>query len=192
MFSSRIITAITLAGLGSAAMAADWNEAIDGDLSTDTLAPTFVSFDLGANTIIGDAGGLDNWDVFAFTIAEGNSLESVILNDWVGVRTNGGIAPNTPMTFISGNSWGGPFSGEPTLGSTQMREGTIGADMLLGGGPNAPVGGPLGPGDYVVAIQESIPGHTYSLSFNVVPAPGVMSAMAVGGLALVRRRRACV
>ncbi len=191
MCISRIVmTSIAIAGLGGVAMAADWNEAIDGDLSTDTLAPTFIEFAFGANMIVGDAGGIDNWDVFSFTIAAGQSLESVILDDWKGVRTNGGITPTTPIYFASGSSWGGPFSGEPLLGGSQMRAGTIGTDLLIGGGATDAVGGPLGPGDYVVAINESIPGHTYSLSFNVVPGPGALSVVGVGGLVLVRRRRA--
>lgn len=189
MFKSQTAAGIAAAWLGSVALAADWNEATDGDLSTDTQAPTILNLDLGANMIIGDAGGLDNWDAFSFTIAAGHSLDSVILTDWTGVTTGGGIAPNTPIYFISGNSWAGAFSGEPTLGSSLMRPNTIGTDLLLGGGPNAPVGGPLGPGQYVVAIQESIPGHTYSLSFNVVPAPNSVIVLAMGGLTAGRRRR---
>lgn len=189
-FSQIIITAITVAGLGSAAMGTDWNEAIDGDLSNDSFAPTFLSFAVGSNMVIGDAGGIDNWDVFSFTIAAGQSLESVILEDWEGVRTSGGITPTTPIYFAAGSAWGGPFSGDPLLGGSQMRKGTIGTDLLIGGGATDPVGGPIGPGDYVVAINESIPGHTYSLSFNVVPAPSALSVLGLGGLAMVRRRRA--
>lgn len=189
MHGSQIVAAIAAAGFCGVAMAVDWNEAIDGDLSTDTLAPTVLNLDLGTNVIIGDAGGVDTWDAFTFTIAAGRSLASVILNDWTGVPA-GGVTPNTPIYFISGNSWGGPFSGEPMLGGSEMRAGTIDTDLLLGGSALTPVGGPLGPGEYVIAINESIPGHTYSLSFNVVPTPGAISALAVGGLALARRRRA--
>ena len=67
----RSCAAATLAVSFSAASAdVVWDEAIDGDLSDDYLAPTFIDVSEGSNNVIftTDQDGDDD-DIFTFTIA---------------------------------------------------------------------------------------------------------------------------
>ncbi len=66
-------------GLGlSAGAATAWDEAVNGDLSGNHLAPTFVAMALGSNVVVGDID-LDDLDYFSFTVPRGSLLSAMVM-----------------------------------------------------------------------------------------------------------------
>ena len=186
--------------IGSTA-AADlmWDEAIDGDLSSDYLSPTQL-FTKGVNnhvifTTIGQAenGGDQDREYFTFTVAEGYELVSIVLD---GFETS----PETNLGFI-GIAAGSVFTTPPDapdptqlLGYYLPGVSDVGSDILQAmgqGGGSQGFSGALGAGSYSFWAQETGPStDNWNLNFIVteVPAPGALALIGLGGL-IARRRR---
>ena len=186
--------------IGSTA-AADlmWDEAIDGDLSSDYLSPTQL-FTKGVNnhvifTTIGQAenGGDQDREYFTFTVAEGYELVSIVLD---GFETS----PETNLGFI-GIAAGSVFTTPPDapdptqlLGYYLPGVSDVGSDILQAmgqGGGSQGFSGALGAGSYSFWAQETGPStDNWDLNFIVteVPAPGALALIGLGGL-IARRRR---
>lgn len=171
------------------------DEAANGDLSSDPLAPTPLSFGLGDNDVSGTIQTpADTRDYFTFNIAPGQSLNSITLVNYFDVLGNptdtgfAGIIAGT-SSFAPSRTTVGDF-----LGTNHVIPAQIGTDILdaLQG---APFGGqgftaPLGPGDYTFLIQQTGPELTgYDLTFAVVPEPGTGVLIAGGLIALSSRRK---
>ena len=110
--------AVCTAFLGVPALAADHNESVDGDLSSNANAPTPLSFDLGTNTITGTVvSPADVRDYITFTLPAGTNLSALRLiqynavgggpgnRGWAGF--NAGATSCVPSFGTSGNFLGG-------------------------------------------------------------------------------------
>ncbi len=169
-----------------------WNEANDGDLSSDPNSPTALNFANGVNTVIGTlsvpAGDLR--DYMTFTIGPNQSLTGLNL-DIFDADGAGFQAINSGNTsFIPGDD-----PSENFLGLEFTLVDFVGLDMLpfLAIGQYGSTGFtiPLGPGTYSYLIQEVTPGQStsYQLSFSVVPEPSSAGLLCLAGLLLNTRRR---
>ncbi|XAL98434.1 PEP-CTERM sorting domain-containing protein [Phycisphaeraceae bacterium D3-23] len=174
------------------ASAANYVEAIDGDLSGDETSPTAIALDLGANTITGTTidSPLDR-DFFSFTIGAGQSLDSLVLTSFTG-------DPPSNEAFMAVDDQFGfdsLFDTSDFLGTTLIGLGDVGTDALdlLGATEFGGDGftGPLGEGTYTFWFQETGGPTSYTFTANVVPEPGSAAALllSVGGLMLRRRTR---
>ena len=91
---SRSIAAVGLIPIFMASTAmADviWDEDIDGSLSTDRFNTTdFGTLSVGSNNMIADTvSGISKF--FTFTIAEGNTFSSLILDQWISEEHKQGM-----------------------------------------------------------------------------------------------------
>ena len=199
--NTKIMSAVLLAGFTAGIASADlmWDEAIDGDLSGDYLAPTQL-YTKGVNnhviftTVGAEAnGGEQDREYFTLTIDEGFELAAIILD---GFETD----PETNLGFI-GVAAGNVFPTPPDapdvtslLGYYLPGVNDIGNDILQAmgsGGGSQGFSGPLGAGTYTFWAQETGPStDNWDLNFIVteIPAPGALALLGVAGLASRRRR----
>jgi len=182
----------------SPALAAGWNEAVNGDLSNDGLVPTIVTLAEGATTVIGTtgravAGGTIDRDYFTIVVPAGHVLDGLVLQEGVTVVGGG--------SFL-GLMAGPAFTVPPTtstaaglLGWTIYSDGNIGTDLLPAMSiPALSSSGfsiPLPAGAYSFWVQENGNGiATYSFALSVSAVPEVPTALGLlGGLALLAARR---
>lgn len=190
-------------GLGAAMAAAlatapahaiGWNEAIDGDLSNDPLAPTFVALAVGSTTVWGTTGrdvpgGTVDRDYFTITVPDGHQLDAMLLLP--GTQTLGG---GSFLAIMAGNVFTVPpdtQSAAGLLGWTVFAGENAGSDMLAA--MSLPALGssgfslPLPAGDYALWVQETDVGvATYGFEFALAPVPEVPSVLAMlAGLSLL-------
>jgi len=176
-----------------------WDEAMNGDLSTDPMAPTLVVFELGSNIITGTiTGSGDIRDYITFTLAPGQALAALNLLTWDDVPT--GDPGNTGFTAINAGSTSfipGVDTVDDFLGSNHVEAFHEGTDILPGIAA-APFGGmgfniPLEAGTYGYLVQQTgAPTNAYSIEFVVTPAPGAAAIMVLGAAMFggPRRRQA--
>lgn len=196
---ASMLAALVLPFNGASAL--NWNESVDGDLSGNGNAPTFITFTEGSNLIFGTMGSLNGTgpldaDVWSFTIAAGYYLTGINLvsysapsagiNSFMALDDASTINMTDPSQHLSNGLWTEEFDG---FGDTYT-------DLLaiLDAGPEfggTGFNGPLGPGTYTFWIQEGSDQVGYEIDFVVtaVPEPGSCILLGVAGLALMRRRR---
>jgi hypothetical protein len=82
-----------VAGLTGLASAADYDEAINGDIAGLSAGGTMINLDVGVNSVSGTVGPPDTEDFVTFTIGAGQALASVIITDvqFVGGNTSTGF-----------------------------------------------------------------------------------------------------
>jgi len=205
MRHSRLAALLAL-GLGllisSSAVATNYDESINGDLSNDRLNPTALTLTQGSNMITATSMAGDI-EYFRLTVPAGKRLSAVV------------VVGNTSasLSFIAVQA-GNQFTEPPTgtvvgnlLGYSHfgVGNGTIGTDILDNIGTGAGAIGfvpPLAAGNYTFWSQEtSSTPSTYTLDFQVTAAPtqapipraafGVLAAaLGAVGAWLSRRRRA--
>lgn len=190
---------LLLIGASATASAANWDEATDGDLSTDPNAPTAISFDVGSNIISGNVQSPDDTrDYITFELAAGQQLDAIILLAYDDIATGGDgnrgfYAINAGATsFIPGGGTADDFLGgdhlDPDIGTDLLP--ALAAGTLAGSGFDLP----LGEGVYSFLVQQTGPQLTgYSLEFVVsaVPVPAALPLLlgAIGALGAFSRRR---
>ena len=189
---------LLIVGAGATANAANWDEAADGDLSTDPNTPTAISFNVGSNIISGTVQSPnDIRDYLTFELGAGQQLDAIILLAYDDIATGnpgnrGFYAINAGSTsFIPDGGTAGSFLGGDHL------DPDIGTDLLpaLASGTLAGTGFdlPLGEGVYSFLVQQTGPELTgYSLEFVVsaVPVPASLPLLlgAIGTLGALARR----
>lgn len=171
-----------------------FNEAVDGELSDDNLAPTPLVFQLGSNRVSGatvpsNNQGEPDRDFFTFTIPQGWSLTQVVLASYTNEDDLAFLAIGGETSFSN-------TIGSDILGAALIGDGlgiSVGDDVLddLATGQVAGDGftTPLGPGDYSIWYQETAGNTTYTLDFQVVPEPTGAGLLLMAGTALIARRR---
>ena len=189
-----VLAMAPIAGLAAADVVYD--EAIDGELSADPNAPTFINVGEGNNTVIAvtDQDG-DDRDIFTFNVAEGYELVGVLLDIF---DTNTDDPANLGFIgFSAGDVLGtDPLAPNPSvlLGYALVNIGDSGTDifdLMSGGGGSQGYDGPLGAGDYTFWLQETSPSaDDWAVTFviNQVPSPGALALLGMAGLAGRRRR----
>ena len=186
-----------------------WNEAVDGNLSTNANSPTPIPFVVGNNTVAGSVTSgapSDTRDYITFTIPPGQRLTALRVITWENLP--GGGTPNRGFHGInSGATSFVPDTSTDTsfLGGDHLDPLPSGTDLLpeLSDGDTAGIGFtvPLGPGTYSYVIQQTGPQlNGYNLQFEVsalqnVPASNAWVSAALAALVgavgfyLVRRKR---
>lgn len=174
-----------------------WNEAVDGDLSNDPLAPTAVDLVSGSNLLEGtvSATGGEIRDYLTFTIEPGEQLLGIDLLRYDDGTTGGpgdigfiALHPGTTSAIPSGATIGG------FLGGVLLDPADVGSDLLLQLA-GAPLGGtgfstPLGAGDYTLHLQQTgTEISVYTLDLLLVPEPSTALLFGLGLAGLTRRGR---
>jgi hypothetical protein len=175
-----------------AGAATTYLESVSGDLSSNNLAPTPLSFSAGINKVAGTMGGdpgdgipLDP-DFFSFTIAPGLELTSirVLLYSPPG-QSFYAIALGTSINNTSSSDH---LSNILVNGTGEI------LDKLDAGSYSGGLGftAPLGAGTYTAWFQELASVVTYEMDYTLtaVPEPSRAVLLAAGfGICLLRRRR---
>jgi hypothetical protein len=198
--NSAAVLALALLFSGPTTAATVWDESVNGDFSNNPLAPTALTFALGPNDVIGQAGdtplpgGLAPFgqDFFAFTVPNGFELKSLTAVT-VNLFTPGdsvafiGLQSGPQITHdVSPPSFGGDATG--LLGWLHVAASDQGPDILpaMGVAGDGATGfkGALGPGQYSVWVQDDKP-FSYDFSFQIaVPEPSTWVMMLVGFVGL--------
>lgn len=169
------------------------DESVDGELSDDGANPTFLTFSVGANEVIGSTTNspLDR-DLWTFIIGADQQLDSVFLRNYDTTEDASFFAVESGNQITSFGSAAG-LLGSTLVGSAPGAQ--QGDDVLddLGGAlfGGAGFSGPLGPGQYTFWFQETAANTNYNFEFNVsaVPEPGSFAVLALGLPWMLRRRR---
>lgn len=194
--STLAIAAVVL--VGSAASAGGlviWDDAVDGDLSDDRFNPNVFNLQNGVSSVISETvfsnfppseGG--DRDYFTLVVGAGQSITSITLAEsfnpaggfdavgFIGLQFGPIVTVNPDAPDPS------PLAGF-VIGNADL----VGTDILgaLSGGLSS-----LGEGEYAFWMQQTGEDLTrVRLDFNVVPTPGALAVLGLGGLAAVRRRR---
>lgn len=186
-----IILAIALCSARAGA-ATTYLESVSGDLSSDNLAPTALSFSAGINKVAGTMGGdpgdgipLDR-DFFSFTIAPGLELISIrVLQYSPPGQSFYAIAPGTSINITAPSNH---LSNLLINGTGEI------LDKLDAGAYSGGLGltAPLGAGTYTVWFQELASVVTYEMDYTLTatPEPSRAVLLAAGfGICLLRRHR---
>ena len=162
------------------------NETSDGDLSGVFGTPTALSFAFGDNTVVGQVGQNGNGgaasapgagydaDYFSFDIAAGQTLTRIKVDGYT----------------VSGNAGNGSFVGY-VAASSFVDQSTVDAWQFFSAGTGDLGFTPLGPGSYSFWVQENTVNSgsvDYQLTFTVVPEPGSLALLGLGGVCLLGRR----
>ncbi|MCA9271988.1 MAG: hypothetical protein KDA31_02965 [Phycisphaerales bacterium] len=191
---TRTLAVVSAAVAFAAPASADviWDEAINGDLSSDNLNPTLLAFVPGSNMVFGSTSPepeLDP-DYFTMVIPAGYELSSIIFEEYVSGDDQAFFAVEAAAQITD------PFDPTALLSAVLIGSlpGTMQGDELLDDlqNPNVWGGftGNLPAGTYTFWYQEITTTTDYGFDFVITPVPAPATAtLAVGGLLLARRRR---
>ena len=188
-----ITIALALVWTGTAS-AADHDESVSGDLSTNPASPTSLAVSPGSNVLTGTVqSGGDTRDYVTFTVSTGQVLVSInqiayydVISSGPGDRGFNAIIAGA-TSLVPGGATIGSF-----LGSSHLNTLTPGTDML----PTlavAPTGGtgfapPLGPGTYTYHVQQTgseLTGYEIDLVVAALPGVPLLGPLGLGVLFLV-------
>jgi hypothetical protein len=196
MSNPRIVFGISLTFgclIAAPAIAADYDEAVSGDISGDRTVPTLFALDLGANALRAQSQSGDV-EYFHATVPVGTQLTSISLEAYQSENTRAFIGVQQGSTFTVSPEAAAPGD---MYGYTHFGIGQTPGFNLLGemGTAFGAVGfvPPLPAGSYTFWTQQTDPIPTaYTLSFGVadVPEPALAAALhAAAAPALLRHRR---
>ena len=180
----------------SIAWAANYDEAVSGDISGDRLAPMPFVIATGTNSLSATSVSGD-LEYFTITIPAGSQLRAIRVTAYAGIDQRAFLGVQRSPTFTEPPTGTNPAN---LLGYTHFGPSVepIGNNVL----DNAAVGagsqgfsGMLGPGVYTFWSQQTGGNATsYTLAFDVgptpaVPVPPVFAALLALGLGFVGIRR---
>jgi len=153
---------------------ANYDEAIDGDLSDDPLNPTVISVSDGSNIVCASSISGDI-EFFTITVPPGATLDEIVLTSFV--------SPGVAFLAMQAGSVFDPNTGIPGfLGWTHL--GAVSGPQFAELNSNGGIGftAPLGPGDYSFWTQEtSNTASDYCLDFQMTVPPPQDSAIPTMG-----------
>lgn len=188
---SRTWLAAVLAIAPTAVQAANYDEAVQGDLSGTTATPTVWAIGAGANVLKGSAGTDADYDLVTFTIPAGHQLDSLILDlhEIQGYQSFLGLQAGS--TWTTGLGFG--VDGPALLGYDLFNPGEVGSDRLPwiseNGNTNEPqFTPPLPSGAYTMLLQDTASEFNYQFTLNVsaVPEPAAIGLAVFGLLGICR------
>lgn len=180
------------------------NEAIDGDLSNNRLAPVPFALGPGSSNIIGSVSSADTQDWLSVTVPAGQQLNSMVHVAYLSTDVqgftgfaNGATFAGDPFTPASYSGYA-HFGTAATNGSLPPAD-TRGSNMLaIMADPNAYLAGqqpqgvalPLGPGTYTFLYQQlgAVTDYEFSFLVSTVPEPASLLLTSFGLAALSVRR----
>lgn len=180
----RAVAALLMAA-AAGAQAFVHDEALDGDLSGDRLAPTWLTAVPGSNLLAMRSTTGDR-DYVGFTVPAGWQLSSVFhlsyasTDDLSFMALQAGTTLTEPPTGTNvANLLGWYHFGVASAG-TEIIDNLAAGPGAIGFAP------PLGAGPYTFWIQQTGAAATYSFDFvlTAVPEPGTPALALLGGLAL--------
>ncbi|MAC18817.1 MAG: hypothetical protein CMJ23_03890 [Phycisphaerae bacterium] len=184
-YSASVASFMLVASVSVSSADVVWDEAVEGDLSSDAASPTAVgSFESGDLTLVGSvqASSGDTRDYVTFNVAEGSNLVAMRLVSYLDGTT--GAAANTGFVLIddgtssvvpSGSTMS-QFLGGSHLNRTRFPDASVNMLVRLSQGLQGGTGFdlPLEAGDYTVEVQQTgFQLNTYEirLEFEVVETP---------------------
>ena len=213
LLQASVFTACAVFATTSQAASFQFDEASDGDLSGNVLAPTLfgnspssLGFAVGSNKIVGQTFSGD-YDLINFTVGAGQQLSAIKLVSYSSTDARGFIAvqqgavwsnglgagSSFDRTTLLGYSHFGTYVGAPQPGTDVLDD--LGASGASGAGGAIGFSGPLGPGSYTFLIQQTglaVISYGFDFQLTAVPEPGESVAMAgllLGGFGVWRRLR---
>ena len=191
---SRAWLAAMLAIVPVIAIAANYDEAVQGDLSGTPASPTAWSIGPGANVLKGSAGTSADYDLVTFTIPVGHQLETLTLDQHVIQGYQSFLGLQAGSAWTAGLDWG--VDGTALLGYDLFGTGDVGTDRLSWISDNGNTIGPqftppLPSGTYTMLLQDVQTEFSYQFTLNVsaVPEPATMGLAAFGLLVVCRLAR---
>lgn len=171
-----LLTCLTLTSTVHAAVVYD--EATDGDLSSNNLSPTVLTFTAGENVVAGIMGrsnGVVDRDFFSFTLQPGLSLTSLSLDKFVSTEDVSFLAIEAGPALTNMTN---PAADLSLLGSALIGTGAgkstsedvlddLGLALTAGQGFSPP----LAAGTYTMWFQETATSVQYELNFHVSQVP---------------------
>jgi hypothetical protein len=198
LFALTAAVACVVLSTSTAGAVVVWDEAIDGDVSTNRLAPSSAALVRGRNTLtatsVGPSATADR-EYITFSMPAETKLTRIYVEAYSGIDEIGFIAVQSGTTFTE------PPTGTNVtnlLGYDHFGPGVypLGRNILpnIGIGPGS-IGftAPLPADNYTFWLQQTgINASTYTIGFFVVPEPSALAMFAIGGfmwLASNRRQR---
>ena len=166
LFSSSLATAVLLMGAATAHAAVVWDEAANGDLANDGLAPTPLVVTVGSNQILGSTGnagqGVDR-DYFKLSVPAGAALTQITLLPNTAVSGGVSFIAIEPGPQLTVTPSGGGVERLIALGHYGSDQ--VGTDLL----PVIEVGatGSLASGTYSVWVQDTGGPASYGFDFVI-------------------------
>ncbi|MEL7223329.1 MAG: Ig-like domain-containing protein, partial [Cyanobacteria bacterium J06576_12] len=183
--SSTVLFADTADQLpsGPPPAASGYDEAVDGDISSDPNNPLVLSLNEGTTRLTASTGNGDQ-EYITVTVPDGFELSSLLVeaytpNDVAFIGVQAGDVFTQPLDNSADTS--------EFLGYTLFGTSAVGTDILdnIGNGSNgADFGGqgfegPLPAGTYTFALQQLSPNSDYTLAFNMTEATVVENSAPV-------------
>lgn len=168
-----------------------WSEPVDGELSDNPLAPSSANLVVGTQSLFGVVGGKEHEDFLSVTVPAGAQLTQLNLVSYDSEDGTAFIAVQAgpAITTDIANPNPADLLGWSHFGSGP---GNVGTDILddIGNGAGA-IGftPPLPAGTYTFWIQQGGSPSAYRFDFVVVPTPGSLALLGIGGIVSMRRRR---
>lgn len=191
---AAVIACVVLSTTSAGAVVV-WDEGVDGDISGNRLAPSAAALVMGSNTLtatsVGPPATADR-EYITLSVPADRKLNKIFLQAYTS---------NDNIAFIGVQS-GTTFTEPPTgtnvtnlLGYTHFGPDAlpVGTNILpdMGMGPGS-MGftPPLVAGNYTFWIQQTGTNPaTYTFDFVVVPEPGALAMLAIGGVMLLAAKR---
>jgi hypothetical protein len=165
-----------------------WNEAVDGDLSNDRLAPNAFLFFPGTHSLLATTGG-GNLDYLSITVPAGAQFTELRLTSYQGDDETAFVAVQSGAVFTEAPDFPDQAN---LLGWAHFGPFNIDTDILddIGGGFGS-IGftPPLPSGTYTFWLQQLGGPVSYQMDFTIIPAPTAAVLLFIGAATTGGRRR---
>ncbi|HTQ38590.1 MAG TPA: PEP-CTERM sorting domain-containing protein [Pirellulales bacterium] len=175
-----------------------YNEAVNGNLSTNQSSPTPFTIASGTNPVIGSVGPGNSADWIAITVPAGLQLSSDVLAVYTSTDSQGFTGFQAGSAFVGNpETTASAYEGYTHFG-TSVTNGSLpvqnlaGADLLpiMANPADAPGSQgftpPLAAGTYTFLIQQLGAATSYEFDFgaSAVPEPAALGLLGLGGIGL--------